>query len=242
MDNGYNDDKKPTSLRMIIIAVIAFIVVAAGVSVFFIIRNNLNNQARVVSVKNYPAELPVTYRENVGFQLKELLKSKFDASENSIIEATIRSDSVVAKEDHEINSVEFLIDIDEYQQTYLVSVGWSDTVEMSDDLVIACTDKSQSKYPDAFCKSMYNSTADFERIEKYPLYEKLPISVDYFDASKRRAVHYEIRGAFDDEDKLVLTVVDYSGGNLEPAKTKLKELGFNADDYQIKYDDLSGGF
>lgn len=239
-----NKKEKKQSLSVHTIVVFATVVLLAiiGISTFFVIRNNVIKEAQAVSINEYPEGLPEDVYENIGLQLKNILKEKFDASEEEKIEAEIRSDSIERLKDSNIYTMKFLVDIDEYKQTYLVSASWSDTVEVSDGIVISCTNRSQSKYPDSMCKSMYNTTVDVERIENNPLYEKLPIVVDYFNFEERRAVHYEIRGSFDDEDQLVLTVVDYSGNNYVPAIVKLIELGYKTDDYHIEYVDQSGGY
>ena len=234
--------KEPMSLKKL--AIISLFVAGLIVIVSIIMSSLMKHfqSMKYVEIEEYPESMPVELREGLGAQIKQVLELNEGAKEDEIIKAVIRKGTYFEKTEDEITSANFLVDIDAYKQTYVVEMAWSDTKEVADGIIIRCPTRAQSKFPDSFCKSMYDTTKDVENIENNPLYKELPIEVDDFDFGARRAIHYEIRGQFNDEGKLVLTVVDYGGGQLEAAKNKIKKLGYNPDDFEIKYFDDSGGY
>ena len=238
---GYRQNK-PISLKTL--SVLSLFVAGKIVIVSIIISSLMNHfqSMEYVAMDEYPESIPAELRDGLGVQLKNLLVLNAGAKEDDIITATIRKDTYFEKTEEEITTADFIVDVDDFKQSYLVALAWSDTKEISDAITIRCPTRAQSKFPQSFCKSMYDTTTDAENIEKYPLYKELPIEVDEFDFGARQAIHYEIRGQFNQEGELVLTVVDYSGEQLESAKKKLVELGFDPDDYEIKYFDDSGGY
>ncbi|MBQ7202366.1 hypothetical protein IJS18_03230 [Candidatus Saccharibacteria bacterium] len=242
MEGYYKPNYKPMSLKKL--AVLSLFVAGIIVIVSIILSSLMNHFQSMehVSFEKYPETMPTELREGLGVQLKNLLEINGIASEDDIVKAVIREGAYFEKTEDDVTTADFIVDIDDYQQSYLVTMSWSDTKEISDAIIIHCPTRAQSKYPESFCKSMYDTTTIVENIENNPLYKKLPIEVDDFDFGARQAIHYEIRGEFNDENDLVLTVVDYTGGQFEPAKAKIKELGYNPDDYEIKYFDDSGGF
>lgn len=220
------------------IAVLAIIGISIGVLLY---RNHVH-RTEIVEIENFSSEVPSELSESLEIKLKNLLKNNFNAPDDAIISAKMREGTYSRDESDDLTSVSFLVDIDEYKQTYEVMIGWSDKKVVSDPILISCPVKRLMKYPEANCIAMYNDSQDLENIEKNPIYEKLPIIVDYFDYYSRKGIRYEVRGYFNEDNELVLTVVDYSGGNLENAKKKVRELGYNPEDYKIKYVDQSGNF
>ena len=234
--------KKPVSTKTIGIIGAVFVAIVVVISIVASIMRGQAWERAHVEITGIPNSIPKEQIESLELQLKNMMVAKAGVKEDEKVKATIRDGSYSEKTDDGITTAEFLIDVDAFQQTYIVSVSWSDTKEISDGIVIKCPSKKQSKYPDSFCKSMYNTTTDVENIENNPIYEKLPIEVDSFDFGARRAIHYEIRGAFNEEGTLVLTIVDYSGGQKENAISKIKSYDTDIDKYIIKYFDDSGGY
>ena len=93
-----------------------------------------------------------------------------------------------------------------------------------------------SLYPKKFCPCFNFKYIDGDKC--FNLYNELPIIIDSFDFASRTDIKYEIRGYFENQ-KLILTVIDYSGGNYDKAIQKIRELGYNPSDYEIKYNDQS---
>ncbi len=212
------------------------------ISISMILYQNHVRRTEIVEIENLPADLPKELRDSLETKLKNLLKNNFDAPDDAVISANMREGTYNKDEDKGITEVDFLVDIDEYKQTYDVMVSWSEEEVIPEPILIACPSKKLMKYPEARCIATYNSSQDLENIADNPIYEKLPIIVDYFDYYSRKGIRYEVRGYFNEDNELILTVVDYSGGNLENAKKKIKELGYNPNDYTIKYVDESGKF
>ena len=228
--------------KNIIIGISVAVLVIVGISVGVIFYQNYIHRTEVVKIENLPTEIPDELSESLETKLKNLLKNSFDAPDDAIISANMREGTYNKDEDGGLTSVSFLVDIDEYKQTYEIMIGWSDVKIVPDPILISCPAKRLMKYPEIKCEAMYGSSQDIENVENNPIYDKLPIVVDYFDYYSRKAIRYEVRGYFGENNELVLTVVDYSGGNLENAKKKVRELGYDPDNYKIKYVDQSGNF
>ena len=217
-----------------------YITVAVAIFLFLtiivIVLAKYKTDSETVSA-NYPNSIPATTRNDIARQLRNLIGEKFGVSNSGAVDGVVREDSI-KETNGELKNIEFLIDIDLVKQTYLVNATWSDTETVSDGIIISCPPKSAMKYSDAICQSMYDNSEYLQNIHKYPLYNELPIIIDSFDFASRTDIKYEIRGYFENQ-KLILTVIDYSGGNYDKAIQKIRELGYNPSDYEIKYNDQS---
>ena len=231
--------KNVSPVKLIVVGVTVMIVVVLAISVFMINKRNHEEALKVVTME-YPSSLPSECRLNIGMQLKNLLVAKFGISEDTMIMADVRDGSYKETVSQGITTATFLVDIDDVKQTYIVTVSWSDgSVELSDAILISCPSESESKYPDSYCKGMYDNTDDVENRVKYSLYSELPVTIDRFDFASREAIYCEIRGDFDENNQLVLKIIDYSGGLKDEAIEKIREMGYNPDDYEIIYFDKS---
>ena len=71
----------------------------------------------------------------------------------------------------------------------------------------------------------------------------LPIKIDYFAGGYGKQTRYDIEGDLNTyengENTFKIIITDYSGGNYEAALTRIRDLGYNPDDYTIEYTDLS---
>lgn len=233
---------EPLSAKKIKLGLIAAILGIVMISAGIMFYQNYLYQLKIVKVENYPEMLPGDMRSNLELQLRNLLELHFEVPENEMIDSEIRAGTYRQDSDAEIVTATFLLDIDAYRQTYAIVMNWSDTVEIADGVLIACPSQAEMKYPDTKCLAMYGTSQDVENREKYPIYQDLPIIVDEFDYASRVAISYEIRGAFNEQNQLVLTIIDYSGGNYEKALERIRGLGYNPDDYIIRYVDESGSF
>ena len=220
------------------IAVILILLISLGALLW---RDYLRG-IETVGINNLPAGIPSELSDSLEEKMRGLLDNNFEVPDNAMISASVRDGSYNKDEGDGVISVSFLVDIDDYQQTYEVMLGWSDTKVVPDPILISCPSQKLMKYPEANCVAMYNDSQDVKNVEDNPIYQELPIIVDYFDYYSRKGIRYEVRGYFNEENELVLTVVDYSGENLENAKQKVRDLGYNPDDYKIKYVDQSGDF
>lgn len=225
---------------MTVVGAVMAVILVVGVTIGVTMYNNYLHQFEIVRLVGLPKSIPGEQREELERQLR-LLMADFDAPENEIITGVVREDTYLEDVD-EITNASFIIDIDAYQQTYLVSVSWSNEVVVPDGVLISCPDTDLMKYPGANCIAMYNDSQDVKNIEDNPLYNDLPIIVDEFDFNSRESVHYEVRGYFNTNNKLVVVINDYTGGNYENGLNKVRELGYNPEDYAIEYLDQAGNF
>lgn len=146
--------KKP-----ILIVVLSLIVL---IVIMIIISNNVaKKDYDIVSISNY-SELsqnpPNETKDHLKSGLYNLIKRHFDTRNTSGIKATIRPDSIINNTSGRIKSVEFILDVDDYKQSYYVSMAWSDVEEVGEDISIECVSKDQSKYPDDVCYGRYYSS------------------------------------------------------------------------------------
>ena len=221
--------------KHILIGGIASVLVIIAISAVMLFYQNKLHQYEIVGVDNYPGAFPGDMKDELETQLRNVLALGFEVPETEIISGNIRDDNYTINESDDITTATFILDLDKYEQTYEVIMSWSDTEEVINGVLISCPEKELMKYPDAKCVAMYNNSQDVENIASNPIYDDLPIIVDEFDFASRASIHYEIRGYFNDDNELVIVINDYSGGNRENGLKKIRELGYNPDDYVIKY-------
>ncbi|MBR6532312.1 hypothetical protein IKT64_00870 [Candidatus Saccharibacteria bacterium] len=76
--------------------------------------------------------------------------------------------------------------------------------------------------------------------DKNPILNKLPITVEYYSKNYTSHTKYEITAKInDDYSAFTIEISDYTGGNQDNALDKIREAGFNPDNYTINYHDYS---
>lgn len=196
-----------------------------------------------VTITGYPESMPKAQVESLGLQLKNLLVAKAGATDEDKVSAVIRSDSYGTKTDQDITTANFLIDVDDFKQTYKVIMDWSKKVEVSDGIIIRCATTKESKYPESHCVSMYDNTEMANTLDEVRGLKDFPIVIDSFDFNSRMAIHVEIRGAVLEDGSLSFTIVDYSGGQREAGIEILQQKGFEMDGHvMVNYFDLSADY
>lgn len=225
-----------------LVTAVAGLIVVVAVVIAIAIINNYRSQYEYVNIMNYPSELPVDMRNELEVQLKRVLVLKFEAPEDSVIRGEIREETLRINDSSAENNASFIVDIDEYRQSYNIVMSWSSSAEIKNGVLISCPEQDLMKYPDMVCKAMYDNSQDLINEERYPLYSELPIIVDEYDVASRSSVHYEIRGYFNADNKLVIIINDYSGGNYEKALTEVRKRGYDTGGYEINYYNRGGDF
>ena len=71
--------------------------------------------------------------------------------------------------------------------------------------------------------------------DKYPLLTFLPINENYYINNYSNQIKYSISYKIENEDQVVIYITDYNGVSTDLAKERIKSLGFNLEDYTIKY-------
>ena len=144
----------------------------------------------VVDVTNYSSiedVLPSEAQGALRAQLYYLLSQHFDVpDEVKKVKAEIRQDTYKEKNNGDVISASFILDIDEYQQTYKVSISWSETIkELPIDVLLDCARRDEAKYPDAMCYGMYNNSDSVNLYLPYEgttsLGDKYSLEFGYYD-------------------------------------------------------------
>lgn len=81
---------------------------------------------------------------------------------------------------------------------------------------------------------------ELNRLQKNnPIISMLPINIDEYRNNKTEKIKYSLSYKFDENNNLVLIFTNYSGNNLNEVIRKLKDKGFNYDDYVVEYYDYT---
>ena len=231
----------PRRIRLAFIAFFSSILLvsAVGLSVRF-----FKEKSTQVTLTNYSAFLPGKYRKEIQTTLYSVLKKSTDLS--GFPTGEIREDSFVSLTDQGRTTVSFLVDLDTYRQTFLVSYSFSDSAPLTspnttaNSILISCPSREKRKYSDSSCVGMYNTSASADALASVSnLAAALPIVVDDFNFTSRTAIHYEILGHLNGNNEYIITINDHSGGNRTAALEKLAALGVSEENYKILYYDLS---
>ena len=104
--------------------------------------------------------------------------------------------------------------------------GFSWYLDHEEDAILLT---SIGDYKSSLLANSYNS--------KNPIISALPIIYAHYDQNYNYTEYRIDGGTFTDCDSdFCLKITDTTGGNLENAKDKIREAGFNPDDYQILYE------
>lgn len=140
---------------IVLIVVVAIIIIAMNLSA-------KKRYDKIVEVEGYDSlglSISAEMKEDLGAQLYYLLKNHFDSVDDSgVIVGAIRPETANYTIEDSVEVVSFIVDIDEFEQTYNVTLSWSDSYEMDDGILIECTKKALSKYPQAKCYGMYTNS------------------------------------------------------------------------------------
>ena len=118
----------------------------------------------VVRVSNFGElayRVPDRAQEEFGGYLYHLLRQYFEVpGDGSTISAKLRPETLVVSVTEDIDTVEFIVDVDDYKQSYKAVLSWSDSgAELAESARIECTTRAESKFPEADCYGM-NTTSN----------------------------------------------------------------------------------
>ena len=172
--------------------------------------------------------------ENFEETLWQVISSNVnDVERNVIDDIVVRDGSYEEIVKGGAKSANFIVDIDSIQQTYVVSIGWSDNVALygPNNVSIECPPRDQMKYPDTICYGMYNNIYSLDLYLPYAVY---PEGHDEDDVEPT-APNYIIHG--DEDDKTIDIEVSVCNAEKyhQEALEYLDSLPFSIKDYKINY-------
>ena len=174
MDNSYitvvNSGGKNSSRWVALIVGVAVVIGSIILAVFVFGRNS--DLSQVVDIVNYSEiekELPTDARDLLRNSLYDLLAAHFDVpNEANKVKAVVRIDTLEKSIAEGSTGVSFIMDIDEYRQTYDVMVSWFDDPDLPMNISVGCTRRDVAKFPEAMCYGMYDTS---DSLELYLPYE-----------------------------------------------------------------------
>ena len=211
------------------IAAIGLLII--GVTVFILTTFMLPYDDNIIEIIGYDnvGYVPNETKSNFSAQLYNQLKTNFDIPyQRGAVKATIRPDTYT-QDIGTVTTISFIVDIDDFQQTYQTSLMWTDSeIFIPENVVLKCTKKELAKYPDAVCHGMYDSSNSISLYLPYETTlesgEKISLQKDYIDS---------------DGIQVMKVLVDNCGNQnikaqaLAKAKEYIDSLdGFNANDYE----------
>lgn len=140
-----------------------FLIIAGCVllALIFIVIWLLNRSPKLpesIKIINYDSVrefLPNEAEKDLDLSLYYHLKQYFEVpEEKDSVEVEIRMDTYEKTTNSETNTARFIVDIDKFEQTYMVVLGWSDV--SSDTLInttIGCPVQELTKYEGVMCRS-----------------------------------------------------------------------------------------
>lgn len=153
---AFNTLSKHRKIIIIISAIFACALVVMLIAIIINSNREPHDAIKVSDYANLPSDIPNDTKENLQRHIYTILSSHFDTSSHQgSISATIRPDTIENGNQGAAKYVTYVLDIDDYQQSYNVSMTWSDSIYVTDDISVECTTKNVSKYPDALCYGTY---------------------------------------------------------------------------------------
>lgn len=245
------------------IKIIAIIIVALIVMIFLILSfqrlfhtNPYGPEIVIDNFDEYYSIAPQEQQDYAFYYLYEAVHENLPEDQIPKSGAIIRKDTAELDHNAEKNYYygSFIVDIPKIEESYRIQISWSigknnNSTSADFPALVTCLKPDEVIYPNFACRDRF--TADDEASDKflkeYPLATKLPIDIEYYTDGHGAYVHYTITSSAQNNsdnnaDGYAVLITDYTGGNYEPALERIRNLGFNPDDYEIEYKDLSGEY
>lgn len=236
---------------------IAICIIIAGILLIISLQRifRSNPYGPQIKIDNFDKYFPDAPQDNKDLAFSNLYNA---VASSGIDESDIPKNGAIIRDNsanYDYNSAELyydntaIIDIPAIQQSYRLTLIWS-SVKDNEATVsafpsqITCLKPDEMIYPDFGCNTFLQT--EEERIEsfdkKYPLSTQLPIRIEYYTEGYGAYVKYNIFsnvGGTEDDQTFSVLIEDYTGGNYEPALERIRKLGYDPEDYDIEYVDLS---
>lgn len=234
---------KPIHLIAIFSVLIVVIFVIISLETIFH-KNPFGEELKIDNFSKYYKKVPEETRNSVFASLYNTASLNVTDSETPTSGAIIRPDSTSEKYDQstEIYSGNFIVDIESIQQSFQVYMEWSKKSNNSNltgyTVTISCLTGSSSAYGSTKCIDMFDGNSD-NIPALYPIVYDLPLEVSEYNNNYTVYTHYTITYNIEKDNKIIVYITDYTGGNHQNALKKIRELGYTPDLYNIQYIDQS---
>ena len=172
----------PKSIKTILAVTISLFVI---IPIVVAVISNISQERVPVEIDHQGIEssLPDSEWRKLELSIYRQLQRIFDIDDSIAIRSIVRENSYEEHTDGKALNISFLIDIDEYKQTYEVAHSYSKTVEIPDGTTINCPSYDKMKYPGEKCIGMTNTS---DSIEMYLPYTGKINSGEQFIVKQRR--------------------------------------------------------
>lgn len=137
--------------------------VLIGLMVLLVIFLNQEKTHIVIQDDTELKAVPAAEMDSFKVILWNLISANVKDVDRSVIDdVKVRPGSYKVSTEEDITYTDFIIDIDSIKQTYTVAIQWSSKEQLPDGVIINCPTKAKMKYPETYCKGMYNDSYSFE--------------------------------------------------------------------------------
>lgn len=243
-----NNWQERISIKWFVMGFGAFIVIIVLVSILVNLLKP-NPYGPEIIINNFDMffdEVPGDRKDLVQASLYNVVSRNITDNILSIPEsgAMIRDGSVEShySENEGVWVGSFIVDIEEIRQSYDGFFEWGGNGESFGGGYVAlftCLRTDQLIYGDFDCKDMFSDDIS----TKFPITTKLPLTVSEYSNNYTKYVNYYIGYTIsDDHDEIVIDIKDYIGNGREDALQKIRDLGYDPDDYEIDYKNVSSEY
>lgn len=244
----YSEERKQTKpINIIVLGVIAtliILIILICVTIFRSFHDNpYGSQIVISNIDEYYKDFDVNEKDLIYHYLYNIVS--LNVSEGASIPnngAVIRNGSA-NKEHNAVEGIEtgsFIVDIESLKQSYGVQFTWvveeTSNYDNGYPVIVRCLSQEEQIYDFDNCVNMFEDDS-----EKYPITKDLPIVEQYYTSDYSVFVDYIMMYEIVD-NKLTIIIRDNSGDSYEYALAKIRELGYNPDEYNIKYENKSSSF
>lgn len=155
INNDSNENNQRKKMIWLVTCALMFVVAICVVAVMFLQKPRRRDMVRIANYDELGFSIPEEAREEYGGYLYYLLKQHFEVPEdgNNIV-ALVRPETFEVLTVGETNTVKFIIDVEDYEQSFNNLLSWSTVYYLPESVSIECTVKGESKYPDKVCYGM----------------------------------------------------------------------------------------
>ena len=207
--------KTKNPLKTIIFSVSLFFLIIIGISIYFIIEDSQKTSSIELFVAPVSADITLNGQ-------------KFDNMKTHRIKPGEYHLSITKSDYFEDYSEDFTISPDEKKEIYLELKALPNTDWYKDH-------PNDSYSVDAIINHELTKNSEY-LISKYPLLKSLPLKVEYY-RNNATYIYYIISYTIESDNTPTIIIKDYSGNNYESAIERIKSMGFDPEEYNIKYED-----